>query len=433
MGKNLATEMAPPFILVAHYFIAGAVFYAISAFVLPFYATEIDSYFLSTAIASLLHLYLLGFIMMVIFGAMYQLIPVILEVPIFSKDFAYIQFYMFTVGILLFTYGLWNESYIVLLPYGGIMMYLSMLIFVVNVFLTYRELTNWNIVAKFILVSNIFLFIGVTIGFIIALNLIYGFYPDILILVKMHIASTIFGYVIMTIMGVGMILLPMFSLSHGFSQVSIETAFYTVIIGLLLFLLGSYMENSLIEFGGLFFITVSVFLALYQMWLIFSTRIRKQNDFWAKNMIASFVSVIVSFLILVFAIVSENDTYYTLFGYTLFFGFFVFFIVGHIYKILPFLVWYQRYSPLVGKIKVPMLNEMVKEKVADIQFWITLVGLLFSMYAIAFGVSVMFQIGTVLMGIGTLMVLYNIYFTLVYGLEELREFEKKEKSNGTSN
>ncbi len=427
MGKNLATEMAPPFILVAHYFIAGAIFYAISSFLLPFYATEIDSYFLSMAIASLMHLYLLGFIMMVIFGAMYQLIPVILEVPIFSKDFAYVQFYMFSVGIVLFTYGLWNENHIALLPYGGLMMYLSMLIFVINVFLTYRNLTNWSIVAKFILVSNIFLLIGVTIGFFIALNLIYGFYPDIDNLVQMHIASTIFGYVIMTIMGVGMILLPMFSLSHGFSQTAIEMAFYTIIIGLLLFMLGVFLDITLIKFGGVFFSSVAIFLALYQMWLIFSTRIRKQNDFWAKNMIASFVSIVAAFLILVAAFITKEDRYYTLFGYTLFFGFFVFFIVGHIYKILPFLVWYQRYSPLVGKIKVPMLNEMVREKVADNQFWITLIGVLLSMSSFVVQLPVLFQIGTVLMGVGTLMVLYNIYFTLVYGLEELREFEKKEK------
>jgi len=122
--------------------------------------------------------------------------------------------------------------------------------------------------------------------------------------------------------------------------------------------------------------------------------------------------------------ITKNNTFYLLFGFTLFFGFFGFFIVGHIYKILPFLVWYQRYSSLVGKIKVPMLNDMVKEKVADIQFWITLIGLLLAISAIIFKIPIVFKIGTVIMGIGALLVIYNIYYTLIYGINELKNYNK---------
>ncbi len=429
MAKNLATDMAPPFILVAHYFIAGAIFYTFSAFLLPFYANEVNGYFLSSSIASLMHLYLLGFVMMTIFGAMYQLVPVVLEIPIFSKDFAYIQFYMFVCGILIFTFGLWDENYTQILPYGAILMYVSMLIFVANVFLTYRNIIRWDIVAKFIFVSNLFLFIGVTIGFIIALNLVYGFYPDVVKLVQMHIATTIFGYVIMTIMGIGMILLPMFSLSHGFKQTAIEMALYTIIIGLLFFMAGILLNISLLKFGGVIFTTFAIFAALYQMYLIFSTRIRKQNDFWAKNMMASFATLIISFCILAVGIITKNDTLYLLFGFTLFFGFFTFFVVGHIYKILPFLVWYQRYSPLVGKLKVPMLNDMIHEKVADTQFWITLAGLILAIGAISFKTPLVFQVGTMIMGIGTLLVIYNIYYTLIYGIDELENYYKENPSS----
>jgi hypothetical protein len=430
MAKNLATDMAPPFVLVAHYFIAGAVFYALSAFLLPFYANEINGYFLSSSIASLMHLYLLGFVLMVIFGAMYQLVPVVLEIPIFSKDFAYVQFYLFVSGILIFTFGLWDENFTQIIPYGAMLIYVSMLIFVTNIFLTYKNIKRWDIVAKFIFVSNIFLTIGVTIGFVIALNLIYGYGLDIITLVQMHIATTVFGYVIMTIMGVGMILLPMFSLSHGFKQTAIEMAFYTIIIGLVLFLAGSMLDINILKFGGIFFSAIAIFFALFQMYLIFSTRIRKQNDYWAKNMIASFVTLIVSFFILIAGIITKNESFYLLFGFTLFFGFFTFFIVGHIYKILPFLVWYQKYSPLVGKIKVPMLNDMVKEKVADAQFWITLLGLLLSICAIAIKIPLLFQIGAVMMGLGTLLVIYNIYFTLIYGKEELKNYNKEQSNVG---
>ncbi len=427
MAKNLATEMAPPFVLVAHYFIAGAVFYTITSFLLPFYAGELNSFFLSPAIASLMHLYLLGFIMMIIFGAMYQLVPVVLEVPIFSKDFAYIQFYLFITGIILFSFALGVSGYIKLLPYGAMMMYISMLIFIANVFLTYKEIELWSITAKFILVSNIFLLIGVSIGFYMALDLIYGFGTDLVTMVTIHISATIVGYILMTIMGIGMILLPMFSLSHGFSEKSINAAFYSIIVGLLLFIGSVFIKIDMIKYIGIFFISVSIVLALYQMWLIFVGRIRKQNDYWAKNMMASFVSLILSLLILVAAILENSQNLYILFGFMLFFGFFVFFIVGHIYKILPFLVWYQRYSPLVGKIKVPMLNDMVKEKVADMQFWITLIGATICSVAIIFKIDMIFAIGAVIMAVATLLVIYNIYYTLIYGLDELKKYNETVK------
>jgi hypothetical protein len=428
VGKNLATEMAPPFVLVAHFFIAGAFFYALTSVMLPFFAGELDSFFLSSSIASLSHLYLLGFVMMIIFGAMYQLVPVILEIPLFSKDFAYVQFYIYIIGIALFTFSLYFEHYSALMPYGALLVYLSMLIFIANVFLTYLSIERWTIVAKYILVSNIFLLIGVSIGFFIALNLIYGFYDgDIVVLVQAHIAGVIGGYMLMTIMGVGMVLLPMFSLSHGFSEKAINIAFYMIIVSLALFIFASIYGFLNIEIISLIFIALSIIFALYQMWLIFSTRIRKQNDFWAKNMIAAFVSAIISLAILLIAVITNNDRMVMLFGFIVFFGFLVFFIVGHIYKILPFLVWYQRYSPLVGKIKVPMLNDMVKERVADIQFWITLTGTILAALSILLNIKSLFVVGSIIMAVSSSLIMYNIYYTLVYGLEELREYEEKTK------
>ena len=184
MSRNLATEMAPPFTLVAHYFIAGAFFYLLTSAALPFFGSEIDSFFLSSSLASILHLYLLGFVMMIIFGAMYQLVPVVLEIPIFSKDFAYIQFYLYVTGIFMFVFSLYFEEYSAIMPYGAILMYISMLIFTINIFLTYRNIERWTIVAKFLLVSNVFLLIAVTIGFFITLNLIYGFYSGDIIEVR---------------------------------------------------------------------------------------------------------------------------------------------------------------------------------------------------------------------------------------------------------
>ncbi len=415
MGKQLATEMAPPFNLVAHYMIAGAVFYMLTSFVLPFYADELGGYFVSGTIASLSHLYLLGFVMMIIFGAMYQLVPVILEIPLFSKDFAYVQFYLYVVGLSMMVYAFAHGNMLFLLPYGALLVYISMLIFTVNIFLTYRNIEVWSISAKYIFVSNIFLFIAVTLGLIAALNLFYGFLDtDILRIVSAHIAGVLVGYVMMTIMGVSLVLIPMFSLSHGFNEKPIERGFYFITAGVVLYFVGTLAGLVWMEALGVAGILISLMLFAYQMWLIFTTRIRKQNDFWAKNMIASYVFFLLSLAVFLVAYLLHLPNLGMFAGYLFFFGFLATIIIGHIYKILPFLVWYQRYSPLVGKQKVPMLNDMVVEKVADWQFWITLSGTVVSAIGILIVSKVLFITGTVVMALSAFLVLYNIYYTLSY-------------------
>ena len=416
MAKQLATEMAPPFNLVAHFMLAGGFFYALASLILPFYSSYLDSFFVSSTIAAISHLYLLGFVMMIIFGAMYQLVPVILEIPLFSKDFAYVQFYIYVIGLSLMSFGFFKEgSYLPFLTYGALMVYISMIIFSVNIFLTYKNIEEWSIPAKYILGSNIFLFIGTTLGLMTALNMQYGIFTfDMMGLVKAHIGGVLLGYVFMTIAGVALVLIPMFSLSHGFDDKYIDRGFYFIVVGVILYEVGNLSEYSFLSAYGTIFIAVSVLLFIYQMKVIFDGKVRKEIDFWAKNMIASFWYLVASLVVFLLGFISGYDRLYFLGGYLLFFGFLASIIVGHIYKILPFLVWYQRFAPLVGKQKVPMLHDMIVINVADKQYLVTLYGTIISSLAIFFTFKYLFILGTLAMVVGAVMVIYNMYYTLTY-------------------
>jgi len=407
--------MAPPFNLVAHFMLAGGFFYALTSFVLPFYATSLETPLISTDLAAIVHLFLLGFVMMIIFGAMYQLIPVILEIPLFSKDFAYIQFYIYMLGLSLMcaAFG-FEENYFFLLSYGAMLTYISMFIFIINIFLTYKNITQWTLSAKFIFVSNIFLLIGVSLGFIAALNLQYGFLDsDIKSLINSHMVSVLVGYIMMSIMGVSLVLIPMFALSHDYKTTYIEKAFNIIIIGITLNLLGIFHALSIA------FIMIAIGLFTYQIYLVFSARVRKESDYWSKNMVASFLFLIAIIMIFIFASIFSEEKLFMLGGYFLLFGFFANIIIGHIYKILPFLVWYQKFAPLVGEQKVPMLHDMVVGDIANKQFIITLYGTILTGVSLLFSWKYLFVIGALAMLVGAMMVIYNMYYTLTYkGLQQ---------------
>jgi len=411
MKVSLATEMAPPFVLVAHFFIAAIVFLVLSGLALPFLAHEGDGYFIASSLAAFSHLYLLGFVMMVIFGAMYQLLPVVLEAPIFSKDFAYVQFYIYVVGLLMMVSGFTFDSLPLLIPYGAVITYTSMIIFCVNVFLTFYRLESLNLVGKFLLVATLFLFVSVSLGFVVALHLGHGLFEiDSNAWIHAHMIGTLAGFVMMVIIGVAMVLLPMFSLSHGYTQKPIESALYlqsTGVLGAMLCLLMGYKTLLIVPFGLVMF---SCVLFIVQMLIILKHRVRKQNDYWVKNILFGLVCFTCSLIVTWFDVM--------LGGVCLFFGFLLPFIVGHIYKILPFLIWYEKFSPLVGKQKVPLLHQMIRTKVADTQTYLLFAAVGLMILGKSVDMHALFYAGTLLLALSILLVVYNVIYTFNYTIKE---------------
>ncbi|NPA57990.1 MAG: hypothetical protein GXN94_01720, partial [Aquificae bacterium] len=68
---SLATQFAPPFKLVLHYFITAVVLNVVSLSVLLAFAGKLTPPFYLFQYAGAVHLFLLGFVMMTIFGALY--------------------------------------------------------------------------------------------------------------------------------------------------------------------------------------------------------------------------------------------------------------------------------------------------------------------------------------------------------------------------
>ncbi|NPA12696.1 MAG: hypothetical protein GXO45_01780, partial [Aquificae bacterium] len=351
---SLATKLAPPFSLVLHYFVAGTVAVILSVLFLFTFRDSLGLPFNDFSYASLIHMFLLGFVMMVIFGALYQLIPVALEIPIFSFKLGYIQFYLYALGIGLFVFSMYKADYFSLLPVGAFLVYISMVLFLINFFVSLLKLERLTITAKFLISASVSLFIGISIGLFLAFNFVYSFYAgDIIPFVFAHIIFSLFGFVFMVIMGVSMVLLPMFTLAHKFDDryiklgyIVMNTAVFGGGFGLLLF---NNVYTKLIVSVLLF---VGLLLYLLQVLEIYRKRPRKTPDIGIDTMFYSHTFLLVS---IVFGWLTYLDSRFSIpFAVLLVFGFLATLIFGTLYKIIPFLTWFHRFSELVGKVKVPM-------------------------------------------------------------------------------
>ncbi len=408
---SISKDYAPPFKLIAPYFIIGVIFFLCSAVLTLFLEIHNISY-MDGKILAWVHILLLGFVMMIIFGAMAQLVPVTSEVGHFSIDFYYLIYPLLLIGTILMSIGFF--SYTSFLPFGGTVVLISMFIFLLETFLTIKKVKKFNNIIKSLFIANIFLLLGVIIGIILALGFSGIIIIDIVNLLKAHVYLLIAGYISITIMALSLILLPMFGLSHNFSQKPLNFAVIIMSMSVSLVLISSLLKIEVIAYFGYFLSIISLGFYLFQIYLIYKTRARKENDIYILNLFISFLTLFLSIIYAILYFVFDYEAFLLSSSWLFFMGFFSFLIIGHLYKIVPFLVWFEYFSPLVGKQKVPMLADMVPITASKFQFYFTTIGVFLVSFGLLFSNNNLFKAGASFLIIGAIFLLKNLIYMIRY-------------------
>jgi len=407
----ISQDFAPPFKLIAPYFLIGAIFFVFSvALLFGFDISSIGQ--LDNNTLSWVHIFLLGFVMMVIFGAMAQLVPVVLEVGHFAVELYYIIYPLLLIGTLMMGYGFLAHP--ALLPYGGTVVLISLLIFVFETFLTIKKVKKMNLVMVSVLLANTFLFLGLIFGILMALGYAGTISLNISALLKAHIYLVLGGYVGITIMGMSLILLPMFWLSHSFSWKPVTYALWSMSFGVISVMFSSIFSSFLLEYIGYLLSIAALMLYFYQIYIIYKTRVRLDNDIYLYSLLFSYLSLIITLVMGIIYLIFPNENLLLSIGWMLFLGYITFVITGHLYKIVPFLVWFERFSPLIGKQKVPMLADMVPVFSAKFQFAFSSCGVLVCAVGILLGNNDIFKTGISFLFIGSVFMIKDLTYMINY-------------------
>lgn len=408
---SISQDFAPPFKLISPFFILGSIFYLVSVVYIFFISAENMS-MLDTKIFGFVHLFLLGFVMMTIFGAMAQLVPVVLEVGHFGVELFYAIWPLLGIGAVMMTVGF--VLYPMLLPFGGVVVLIAMMIFILEIFLTIKKVKKFNLVMKSILASNTFLFFGIIFGLVMALGYSGLVEVDINALLRSHVFLVVVGYVTLTIMGLSVVLLPMFGLSHGFSQKPLENSLTMIGVSIFLVVFSSFVDVALFEYAGYMLTIAGLFTYFYFVRTIYKTRARKEIDIYAKSLIFAYISLVVSLLMGFGYIISGFEPLLLSSAWIMLFGFFTFTITGHIYKIIPFLVWFERFSPLVGKQKVPMLADMLPQKSSSAQLVFSAIGVIMVAVAILLQNDALVKGGASFLLMGSIAFVRSVFYMINY-------------------
>ncbi|GBE18719.1 cytochrome C and Quinol oxidase polypeptide I [archaeon BMS3Abin16] len=152
------------------------------------------------------HLGILGFITMTIFGAEYQMFPMLTLKKLKSEQWAKINFWTFTVGVAGFFLGLMLTSGLLMVVFAALLV-VSTLLFLVNMWQTIHGVkwTGLDVSVKYLLAGQGFLFLTVGAGMLMTLPGRLSTYSW----VWTHAHIGLLGFVSLTIIGAMYHLVPM--------------------------------------------------------------------------------------------------------------------------------------------------------------------------------------------------------------------------------
>ena len=379
MQAGLSTKNAPsPNVVLPHY-AAGAIFFILASVLLFIAANDITLTYIGPKILAITHILVLGWITLIIFGALYQLIPVIMEVKLFSEPLAHISLYSMISGILLLSYSFWN-SYIATTMYmqiGGTFIFISVILFVINALFSALKTKQKTIENAFIVTAAVWLLITVLLGIFITLNFTFQIIDKSnLELLRIHVQFGIIGWFMMLVIGVASKLLPMFFIAHKLNRIFLKLSYYFVNFGLITIIIALYFTNDVLflALAGLILV-IGLMLFIKYNYDAYKMRLRKKLDIGMKLSVFAFLLLALT-LILGFLAVANFDSLSSYanniklgYGISLILGFFTSLILGQMYKTLPFIVWLKIYQDKVGKFEIPMPADLYSEKVANLHYY----------------------------------------------------------------
>lgn len=404
----------------------AALFFLLLSLLMFIAAGRFQEHFFQGQTLALVHAAALGWGSMIIFGAAYQLLPVICEKDLFSSKLAFLSFLLLLVGTILLVAAFWYFKVGHVMICGGSFVFIAALLYNINVFKTANLNQGFPIHKAFLISSAIWLLVTIGIGLLLAINLAYPFFSkNHLEILKIHAHVGLVGWFLQLITGVSTRLVPMFLLGKSDKNKLLKAAFVLQNLGLIGFISDQYFWGSSSRVY-LYFILVVLGILCWIGYLrdVYVHRVKKKVEIQMKQTFLSFLFLLLGLFLVPILISSSNTQWSILYGVFLFLGWISSLILGKTFKTLPFIVWNRHYKALHGKMKLPLPKDLYNVAWLRYQFWVFIA----AMTILSIGV-----IGDQLLVIRCGLFLW-ILVAVLYTLNVLKIFlHKPIKANGNSN
>ncbi len=335
-------------------------------FFTPF--NEISNQYSHFAIG-VVHLFTLGILSMIIFGAMQQMMPVLAGAIIKkTRLFANVVHTSLVLGTLFLSFSFIFEIKI-LLHIAVLFLsiaFLTFFIMSIKLLFKVKYLTSTvKAMRLFSLAGIITLFLGL---YLAISHMTLEFDAQYYSFVFLHILFGLFGFALLLIMGVSFQVIPMFYVAPDFPKFVQNKLPLIIFILLFISALFFFFDINLLILKLIF----SSLIISFCFYGLKSLNNRKRPVFDATLWYWKFSLVCLAISLIIWLV--EFDTNYIL-AIVFAFGFLYSLLQGMVYKIIPFLSWFHLTSK--GYFKLPTIREFINERYIKIHFFLHISSVIF--------------------------------------------------------
>ncbi len=408
--SNLSLDQAPPEDIPFRYMLTGPSFGMLAGIILAIFGDNMFITAWSLDTVALTHTITLGWLTMIMIGAFYQMVPVLVGGHVPWTDLARKIHFLLTAGILSLVIGLLTW-FIPLMVVAVTLLAAGLTGFIVQLSVALFKVKANKPAIYAMRISVISLSVTMVAG-VLMVGLLYDWWYvpiDRAGLKYLHMTTGLLGWVSLLIIGVSFHVIPMFYLTKAFAD---RTAYLIIalitvsIIALSIGFLVTPDRHWMIGAGlpallGILIFVGSILKLLWQ-------RQRKMVDTTLRFWKLGLASLIPAVFIVPVDLFRYDETVGYLFGIVFLLGFAVAITNGMLYKIIPFLVWLHRFSSLVGKIKTPSMKDIIGDKPARIQFFVFCLSLLTIILSVIFDVDIVMRSGGLLWTVSSFLLLFQL-------------------------
>ncbi len=369
MTGGLATRYAPSFRLIVAHFGLGLLGLLLFSAALVWRAGALAGHYFQPTLLGLVHLCVLGWLVPVAVGALHQLVPVVFEVPVRSERAAWVAFALYVPGATGFVASIWSFATGWGMLASAALLVTAVWLYALNLLATLAGAARVSLTGAYVIAALCWLLVAASLGFALAWNLYAPYlYVDHLQWLRAHAHAAGLGFFVLLVMGVAYRLLEMFLLSWVERTRPGQVALAAVNVALAA-LVVSFVFGRVpaLAVAGVAAAAVGVAGFLWQVARLWRARMRRRADTAWRHTALSF-----AYLVVVLGIGATlalgrpsgpwGERLDLAYGFLALAGFLTSVVVGQLYKIVPFLVWFHRFSAYVGLKQVPAASELLAER-----------------------------------------------------------------------
>jgi hypothetical protein len=396
-SANLSLDQAPPLSIPLRFFLTAPLFGLGAAFLLIIYGPEALLSRWGTATLALTHLLTLGFLALVMCGAILQMLPVIAGSPVPRVHIVgTLVHLLLTLGTTLLVTGFLTGSSF-WLGAAAISLTIGFAIFILAVTLALWRVKATNATINGMRMAILSLIVTAGLGVMLIVGRAGWIQLDPLLFADIHLTWGLLGWVALLVVGLAYQVVPMFQVTPEYPAwmkrwLAGTLLFFLILWSALHIAVTQYQLPASVESASLGIIIFGYMLFALATLLLQHRRRRRVSDvtllFWRTGMGAILLCALLWISGNFAPALKELPQFNLLLGIGLIAGAGLSLLNGMLYKIVPFLTWFhlqnRQLTLMCMTVKIPNMKELLPDKASKLQFSVHLVFLALIILAIFF-------------------------------------------------